>query len=99
MRAGTCEYVCVCVCVCVCVSDLRVCVCVPQGGAGSSSDLSLTLRAGKNALRTSAFQEEIITQVSIVTATWIDMALHGLPRISVLPLSEQSNAGAKYGLL
>jgi len=34
-----------------------------QAGAGSPHDLSLMLRAGKTSLRTSMFQEEIVTQV------------------------------------
>ena len=35
----------------------------PQAGAGGMPDLALQLRVSKNALRSPAFQEEIVSQV------------------------------------
>ena len=35
----------------------------PQAGAGAMPDLTLQLRVSKNALRSPAFQEEIVSQV------------------------------------
>jgi hypothetical protein len=42
---------------------MRVMRCCAQGGGGGAPDLSLLLRAGKNTLRSAAFQEEVVTQV------------------------------------
>ncbi|GFH07055.1 nucleolar complex 2-like protein, partial [Haematococcus lacustris] len=61
------------------------------GGAGGSVDLTLTLRAGKTALRNAAFQQEVVEQVLEVLAQHLaqwscSVALPELSHLSSLQL-------------
>ncbi|KAJ9520966.1 hypothetical protein QJQ45_022715 [Haematococcus lacustris] len=63
----------------------------PKGGAGGSVDLTLTLRAGKTALRNAAFQQEVVEQVLEVLAQHLaqwscSVALPELSHLSALQL-------------